>query len=64
MLFKSLPRMPSRPGVLAAARRVDIIARHMSSKPTLSDAWQEVTSFLAHIMRVSDYGGSLAARQI
>jgi hypothetical protein len=42
---------------------VDVIARHMSSKPTLFDV-QEVTGFLAHITRFSDYGGSLAARQI
>ena len=63
MPFTFLPRMPSRLGVLAASRRVDIIARHMTSKATLSEV-QEVIDFLAHVTRFSKHGGSLAARQI
>ncbi len=44
MLF--LPRMPSK--FLTVARRVDVIARHMASKPTLSDS-QEVTNNLLQL---------------
>jgi hypothetical protein len=58
--MRFLPRMPSR--YLAATRRVDVLARHMSSTSTLSDRQEVVTiHYIRHSLLNTEISSPLSS---